>query len=647
MHPARTLLFPANLLKTLSGLALCSLRSRRPFGSSRKGARLPANYRGRFLVVPNSSRDLLRFGVFELDPNTGELRKSGLRVRLRQQCSDVLALLAGRPGEVVTREELREALWPGNTFVDFEGSLNKVIVRLRYALGDSAESPRFIETLPRKGYRFIGPVRESRRVLPEAERDSHGPSPHKPSFAVLPFIFLNAVEEKESFSLGFADALITTLGNLEDLIVLPTATILRYAGAGDPLQISNELGVRYVLLGSIQKLGADWRVSVQIFDAEAKKIAFAEKYDFRVENVFEVQDQMAGRLCEALKLQFRSAVPKIRDRYSANPMAYDAFMRGLANSSGDTAEVREQAVLQLTEAVSHDPEFALAHAVLSYVLAVKHFEYESRPLWLEKAEFHCRRALELDPNLAEAHMSRAYILWSPARNFAHCEAIEELQHALALQSNVPHAHNRLGTICAHIGRLHEALAFYERGRRAIPQKQTSHGVIQAYVWGGQYEAANREIELWLSESPGHIYPIYFRPLPALLSGDLGTAAGMIADAAERLPDEPLVITLQGMLHALRGEDALALECVQRAGGAARSFGHTHHTYYQIACIHSVLGDTAKAFEWLERSVNTGFACAPFFERDPALAKLQPLPEFRALLSGLKSKFAAVQFRTSI
>ena len=600
------------------------------------------------MAAPNSSQDLLRFGVFELDPKTGELRKSGLRIRLRQQCCQVLTLLAERPGEVVTREELREKLWPGNTFVDFEGGLNKVIVRLRDALGDLAESPRFIETLPRKGYRFIGPVRESaRRVSPEAERDSRGPSRQQASFAVLPFIFLNAVEEKESFSLGFADALITTLGNREDLIVLPTVSILRYVGAADPLQISGELGVRYVLMGSIQKLGAEWRVSVQIFDAEVKKISFAEKYDFRVENVFEVQDQMAARLCEELKLQFRSLAPKSRDRYSANPMAYDAFMRGLANSSGDTAEVREQAILQLTEAVSHDPEFALAHAVLSYVFAVKHFEYESRPQWLEKAEFHCRRALELDPNLAEARMSRAYILWSPARNFAHLEAIEELQHALALQPNVPHAHNRLGTICAHIGRLDEALAFYERGRRANPHRQTSHGVIQAYVWGGEYDAANREIEVWLRESPGHIYPVYFRPLPAILSGDLKTAATLLSDATALLPDEPLVITLQGMLHAFRHEDELALECVRRACGAARSFGHTHHTYYQIAGIHAVLGDIGKSFEWLERSVNTGFACSPFFERDPALANLRPLAEFRALLSSLKSKFGAAQFRTII
>ena len=599
------------------------------------------------MAAPTPSKNLFRFGVFELDPSTGELRKSGLRIRLRQQCAQVLELLLERPGEVVTREECRVRLWPGNTFVEFEGSLNKVMVRLRESLGDSAESPRLIETLPRKGYRFIGSLRDpAPRISADVHQDLPGPSGAEASFAVLPFLFLNAAEARESFSLGFADALITTLGNLEDMIVLPTAAILKYAGAGDPLQISRELGVRYVLLGSIQKIGSDWRVSAQVFDAETKKIAFAEKYDFLVENVFDVQDQMAARLSAALKLQFRSAVSKTRDRYSANPIAYDAYMRGLSNSFSDAPEMREQAILQLTSAVSEDPEFALAHAVLSYVLAVKYFEYESRPVWLEKAEYHCQQALELDSNLAEAHMARAYILWSPARNFAHLEAIEEIQRALALQPNVPHAHNRLGTICAHIGRLEEALAFYERGRRANRKNQSSHGNVQAYVWGGAFEAASREIELWLKESPGHIYPIYFRPLPALLSGDFKTAAALVEDATRRLPDDPLVITLQGMLHAFHGENECALECVQRACAAPRSFGHTHHTYYQIACIHAILGDTQQALEWLERAVNTGFACAPFFERDPALAKLRLLPEFQSLVDNLKNKFGVFQIQTN-
>lgn len=588
-------------------------------------------------MISVSSQSSVRFGTFELDLRSGELRKSGLRVKLQQQPLQVLKLLLEHPGEVITREQLREALWPANTYVDFDHGLNKAMVRLRDALGDSAASPRFIETLPRLGYRLIVPIREG-----HAPRTGSPPvSGGQLSMAVLPFVFLNSTEEGGPLSLGFADALITTLGNLEDLIVPPTATILKYAGGSDPAQTGRALGVRYVLQGSIQQLDRQWRVSIQVFDTEAKKIAFSEKYDFRLENVFEIQDQMGARVAEALKLRFRSAAPHSRDRYSADQSAYDELMKAMRNSSSDDPKARDEAIQQLMAALVRDPDLALAHAMLSYVCAVKHFESDSSPLWLEQAEHHCQRALDLDPDLAEGHLARAYMLWSPARNFAHLEAIAELQRALVLQPNVQHAHNRLGTICCHIGRLEEAKVFYERGRRLQPHHQASHGIAHAYLFSGQYEDAIRELDLWLHESPGHIYPLYYRALCALLSGNVESAATRLSEASARLPDEPLVITLQALLHAFRGETTSALDCVRGACAAPRSFGHSHHTYYQIAGVYALLGDTRESLAWLDRSVNTGFACWPFFERDPALAKLKHCPEFQSLVEVLRRKFSSI------
>jgi tetratricopeptide (TPR) repeat protein len=291
--------------------------------------------------------------------------------------------------------------------------------------------------------------------------------------------------------------------------------------------------------------------------------------------------------------------------------------------------------------VERDPEFALAHAVLSYACAVKHFETDASPAWLEKAESHCQRALQLDPDLAEAHLARAYILWSPARNFAHAEAIAELEKAVALQPNVQHAHNRLGTICAHIGRFQESRAFYERGRQLNPQSAAGHGVIQAWLWEGRIAEAEREIEAWFNESPGHIYPAYWRPWPALLSGDLDRAAALVADVLALHLEDPMIVSLQGLVHAFRGEREPALECVRRACATPKSFGHSHHTYYQIAGIHSLLSQTTEAMAWLERSANTGFPCWPFFEIDPALANLGNLPEFQELVKTLEGKFGGI------
>ncbi|HEX7286187.1 MAG TPA: winged helix-turn-helix domain-containing protein, partial [Candidatus Angelobacter sp.] len=220
------------------------------------------------MAVPVHS-SILRFGAFELELRAGELRKSGLRIKLQQQPLQILQMLAERSGEIVTRDELRQKLWPAGTYVDFERSLNKAMVRLRDALGDSADSPRFIETVPRKGYRFVAPVQAPERETPKARQAAAATAA---SIAVVPFLFLNALDEdeKESLSLGFADALITALGSQDHLTVPPTAAILKYASGSDPLQITRDLQVRYVLHGNIQKVGTQWRVSIQVFDGEAR-----------------------------------------------------------------------------------------------------------------------------------------------------------------------------------------------------------------------------------------------------------------------------------------------------------------------------------------------------------------------------------------
>lgn len=591
------------------------------------------------MPVPVQSKNIVRFGVFELDLRAGELRKSGMHIKLQHQPLQILEMLLQRAGEVIPRDELRQKLWPAGTYVDFERSLNKAMVLLRDALGDSADSPRYIETLPRKGYRFIAPVQGAGRAANEAWGSEEA------SIAVLPFLSLNPLQEKESFSLGFADALITALGSQGQLIVPPTAAIMKYTGARDPLEVSRDLQVRYVLHGNIQTIGAQWRVSIQVFDAATRKIAFTEKYDFQLENVFEVQDQIAARVAEGLKLRFHAPLPRSADRYTQNSAAYDELMQALRDSSSDDRGARDGAIELLSRSVERDPQFALAHAVLSYACAVKHFETDSSPLWLQKAERHCRVALELDPELAEGHLAMAYIHWSPARNFAHLEAIEELQKAVALQPNVQHAHNRLGTICAHIGRLPESRLFYQKARRLDPQSAAGRGIVQPYLWGGQIDEASREIETWLKASPGHIYPVYYRPWPALLSGDVERAAALVQQALNLYANDPMLISLQGLIYAHRQEREPALDCVRQACSIARSFGHSHHTYYQIAGIFSLLGETGPAMDWLERSVNTGFPCWPFFRIDPAMKNLWSSAPFEALLRTLEERFEGIALAT--
>jgi hypothetical protein len=270
--------------------------------------------------------------------------------------------------------------------------------------------------------------------------------------------------------------------------------------------------------------------------------------------------------------------------------------------------------------------------------ATRHFELDPANTWLEKAEFHCRRALELDPDLPEGHVARAFLLWGPSKNFQHIQAIAELKQALSLQTNQPQAYNRLGTILAHIGLLEHAREMYERARPFHPAKALSHSVVQVYVWSREYDLAREEIAAWRTENPENKYPLYFAPQPAMMTGDWTEAKILLEEAIQLLPEEPLIISLQGVFYALTGKDTEALGCLAKACASPKSFGHAHHSYYQFACILALLRQSEAAFEWLERSVSSGFACWPFFLKDPCLKNLRELSGFEVLVSSLQAKY---------
>jgi TolB-like protein/Flp pilus assembly protein TadD len=455
--------------------------------------------------------------------------------------------------------------------------------------------------------------------------------------AVPPFVFLTTMEEKESLSLGFADALITALGQLDGLRVPPTAAILKYPPGTDALQIGRELRVRYVLQGAIQKIGTHWRVSIQLLDTQLRKIVLSEKHDFNLTDVFEVQDKIGQQVAESLQQRFQF-VRKSRDRYSSDPGAYVVYLRGLNASYNETLEGLDEAIRCFSGAIDRDPEFALAHAMLAHASAARYFGYEGRYKSLQLAEKHCERALQLDPELPEAIMARAYILWTPHRNFRHHEAIDDLRKAIAMQPNLDHAFNRLGTILAHIGQIPQALQAYKTAQRINPQNLGHYNIAQAYIWGGQHEEASEVLEAFHRVKPGNKYCLWFRPQPPLLSGNLEQASKFATEAVSAYPDEPLMLSLQGLVQAHLGQADLAKQAAAKACASPLSFGHSHHTHYQLAGIYAVLGDKQSAMHWLERAVDTGFPCWPFFLRDGSLANLRALPEFVDLIATLRSEF---------
>jgi DNA-binding winged helix-turn-helix (wHTH) protein/tetratricopeptide (TPR) repeat protein len=587
-------------------------------------------------------------GDVELDLGRYELRRFGRRVKLEKKPMELLIFLVGRREQLVSRDDIVAKLWRSGLFIDTERNVNNIVRKLRTALRDNAAKPRFVETVVGKGYRFIGPVRVidvpharsdfGHRAARTARPDSAGDWVEHSSLAVLPLLLLGKATDDNGLCLGFADALVARLASLQGVNVLPTAAVLNVPLEAAASDIAARLGVRFVVHGAVQMSKGQWRLSVKVFDADLQTACFAKRCDLDVDRLPDLESEITRQIAGALSRPLVPAVVQPRPRYSKDTGAYAEFMRGYRLSSSGDAALLEKATQHLANAVTRDPAFSLAHATLSLACATRHFEFDPANVWLEKAEFHCRRALEIDPDLPEGHVAYAFLLWGPSKNVQHLEAIAALKRALALQSNLPHAYNRLGTILAHIGLLDHAHEMYEKGRPFHPKKAATHSIVQVYAWSRQYELVREEVRAWRAENSGNKYALYFAPQPAMMAGEWKEAKILLDEALRLLPDEPLIISLQGVFFALTGEEEQALDCIAQACANPKSFGHAHHSYYQIACILAILKRREAAFEWLERSVSTGFACWPFFLKDPCLQNLRGLLDFEVLVSSLQAKF---------
>jgi len=583
----------------------------------------------------------------ELDLGRYELRRGGRRIRLEKKPMDLLIFLVSRREQLVSREDIIAKLWRSDLFIDSERNLNNLIRKIRTALADNPDKPRFLETVIGKGYRFVGPVRVIDAQYPRSDHgqasrvgphDSPGDRGERSSLAVLPLVPAGKTVDDQGICLGFADALVSLLGNMQGIDVLPTAAVLNLPSGATPVEIASRLGVRFLVHGAILMSKGQWRFSLEMLDVYTQRSCFTRNCDLDMDRLEELESELALQIANVLKRPLAPLARDHRPRYSRDPMAYEEFMRGYRlSASGDSAMV-EKSSHHLMNAVMRDPNFALAHAVSSYVATVRHFESDPSSTWLEKAEFHCRRALEIDPDLPEGLVARAFLLWGPSKNFQHVEAIADLKRALSLQANLPHAYNRLGTILSHIGLLDHALEMYERGRPFHPKKEVSPSSAQALLWSFQHDKARDMIDRWRAESPRNKYPLHFALQLAMMSEDWDGAQRLIDEVHEFVHDEPLIISMQGVLHARLGRAEAAQECVMRACAIPRSFGHAHHSYYQIACIQALNGRRETAFAWLERTVNTGFACWPYFMKDPCLKNLHGMPEFDLLVSSLQAKY---------
>jgi TolB-like protein/Flp pilus assembly protein TadD len=432
----------------------------------------------------------IRFGAFELEPESGELRKQGLKVRLQEQPFQILQILLEHPGKVVTREELQQRIWSSDTFVDFDHGVYNAIKKLREALGDSAETPRYIETLSRRGYRFIAPVNE---IVSEP----HSPPPTanlaRDSIAVLPFLNLSADPENEFFADGITEEIINALAQIEQLHVVARSSAFSFKGKHIDLRIIGEqLNVRTILEGSVRRAGDHLRITAQLVNVTDGYHLWSERYDLEMKDIFDIQDEIARSIAERLRvsLERKREEPLVRAA-TKNLEAYELYLKGRALLSKRGSAI-PHALACFERAVALDSEYALAWAGLADSYTVLGYYGLARPeISMPKGAEAARRSVALDPSLAEAHsalaMSCLLYAWDLAKaereflcaielnpryiqprcwyalfylQFAVGRATEGIEHArLAVESDPlsGYANAMLGMTCSAAGRYTEAV----------------------------------------------------------------------------------------------------------------------------------------------------------------------------------------------
>jgi len=499
---------------------------------------------------------VLRFGVFEANILARELRKHGTHVRLRGQPYCILAMLLERPGEVVTRDEMRQKLWPADTFVDFEHSMNSAIKKLRAVLGDSPDNSRYIETIPRVGYRFVAPVQEVPLAgLPAPEvpasssesqtqpkpqvshwrwprlvaggltlvalaavatfmwRRAHtrpGLAGEKVVLAVLPFSNLTGDPSQEYFSDGLTEEMIAQLGQMDPnrMSVIARTSVMHYKGSSEPLlQIGSELGVQYVLEGSVRRDSGRVRITAQLVRVKDQTPQWSREYDRELAGLLTLQHEVAQEIADEMQVTLGEK-PESAATLVAKPaassgsyVAYDLYLQGRYFLNKRTEEGFQRAAEYFQQAIERDPSYASAYAGLADTDGLMSTWYVGpQNELMPKGRAAALKALQLDDTLAEAHTSLALIAESYDYDWQTAE--KEFKRAIHLDPGYATAHQWYAEYLSWQGRFEEALAESEKARQLDPLSMiiaADHANILYY--GRQYDRALAQSRAVLNMDP--------------------------------------------------------------------------------------------------------------------------------------------------
>jgi TolB-like protein/DNA-binding winged helix-turn-helix (wHTH) protein/Tfp pilus assembly protein PilF len=619
----------------------------------------------------NSEDESIRFGDFELEPRSGELRKAGLPVKLQPQPLRVLVLLASNAGKLVTREEIQHAIWEGVTFVDFEHGLNFCIKQIRAALGDNAQAPRFIETLPRRGYRFIATVEQNSKTTsnfvaspglvtsPIAQtRESStdvtprpdlrvtraaaiaialllltiggyiswklrgaSPTPNrgKVMLGVMPFENLSGDPDQEYFSDGMTEELIAQLGSLQPAklgVIARTSAMTYKRGNRDIRQIGHELKVDYVLEGSVRREADRVRITAQLIQVSDQTHLWSESYERSMQNALAVQTDVARNIARVLALKLLAADLASRATHaSIDADAYDAFLKGRYLWNKGRSEDVEKSLAFYNQALELTPDYAPALAGLadSYILLGMYYTIGPTDAY-SKAKSAARRAIELDDRLAEAHTAMGTILFRFDWNWSDAEGA--FKRAIELNPSYGRAHHDYAWFLVALQRFDEAVSEIRRAQELDPLSPLANSDVGwVYLRSRRYEDAINQIERTLELEPE------FASAQACLERAY-RLKGMNKEAVDSARKSMIRsgATAQELAALDKGDSEQAMRSVLlwRLEQREETARNRPTSPYWLAAQHAELGEANAAFEWLERAFN---------ERDSELVSLKVDPAF--------------------
>ena len=574
-----------------------------------------------------------RFGRFELDSHTRELRKDGVRLRLQDQPFAVLALMLQHPGELLTRDELRDRLWPDGTFVDFEHGLNAAVKRLRSVLGDNAERPRFVETLHRRGYRFIARVERLNgaggTLMPSDATDI------RQRLAVLPFSHLGQASAPESFAGGLTEELMTQLGRLcsDRLGVIARSSCHRVQRTDRTVrEIGEALRAQYLVEGTVRTDSDRVRITAQLIEARSETQLWAESYERPMADTLLAQSDVATQIVRSVALELlpdRAPTPSTGTRHVE---AYQSYLKGRYHWNRPGDEGIRECLAFYDLALKHDPAFATAHGAKARatVAAAEYYVLEPSAA-LDAAEASAAQALAIDPTDPEALVALAEVRRS--RDWDWDGAEETFRRAIGFNPSNEAAHRLCGVLLGARRQHEAAVAMTNRAFDLDPLCLTaSTSVAWVQYVAGQYDEVIDRCRHTIDMDPSYVAPHRLLAAAQLQAGDVDGSIRYLASVPSTRTD-PLSLAWQAYALGVKGDRDRAVDVLCQLDELA------HERYvssYHLALAHAGIRDFDTTFTLLSRACD---------QRDPAVMHLASEPRFAAIRSD--DRYAAVVGRLGL